>query len=334
MKPVRHRFFASMAMPLAVSAGLLMPMSAPVFAAEAETAIETPVTLNPRIEITSDTVKLGDVFTNAGKYADRPIGRSPEPGKEVMLDARWLMKVAKAFNLNWRPASQFETASVIRVSQTIDSASIRAAVTYEIDRRTGTADKYDLELDNSFMTLHVPTDRPATLGIEQLQLDERTQRFTAMLIAPRDNPVIRKPIAGKLYRLVEVPVPVRRIMRGETITERDIEMIDMRAASLAGQSIVDPSMLIGLSAKRTLRTGAPVASNSIEPPVLIKKGSLVTVRAWSANMVLTARAKAMQSGGMNDVVRVMNMHSNRVIEAVVTGPGQLDIALSSNFVMN
>lgn len=334
MKPVRYRNPASILMPLAVAAGLLLLPSGPVFAAEATTQIEAPVTLNSRIEVTSDTVKLGDVFNNAGKYADRPIGRAPDPGRDVMLDARWLMRVAKAFNLEWRPASQFETASVIRVSQTIDATVIRTAISEEIDRRTGTGNDYDLELDNSFMTLHVPTDRPATLGIEQLQVDDRTQRFTAMLVAPRNNPVIRKPIAGKLYRLVEVPVPVRRIMRGETITERDIEIIDMRAGGLAGQSIVDPSILIGQAAKRTLRTGVPVASNSIEPPVLIKKGSLVTVRARSTNMVLTARAKAMQSGGMNDVIRVMNMHSNRVIEAVVIGPGQLDVALPTGLAMN
>jgi len=323
-----------MLMPIAIAAGLTLSPAGPVVAGESTTQIEAPVTLNARIEITADTVKLGDVFNNAGKYSDRPIGRAPDPGKDVMLDARWLLKVAKAFNLDWRPASQFETASVIRVSQTIDTSIIRAAVSAEIDRQTGAVENYDLELDNGFMTLHVPTDRPATLGIEQLQLDARTQRFTALLIAPRNNPVIRRPISGKLHRMVEVPVPVHRIMRGDIITERDIEMINMRAGSLAGQSIVDPSMMVGQAAKRTLRTGVPIASNSIEPPVLIKKGSLVMVRARSQNMIITARAKAMQSGGMNDVVRVMNMHSNRIIEAVVSGPGQLDIDLPAGFAMN
>lgn len=334
MTPVRYRLLGNMLMPIAVAAGLALSPAGPAVADGSGMQIEAPVTLNARIEITADTVKLGDVFNNAGKYADRPIGRAPDPGKDVMLDARWLLKVAKAFNLDWRPASKFETASVIRVSQTIDTSVIQAAVRTEVERRTGAVENYDLELDNNFMTLHVPTDRPATLGIEQLQLNARTQRFTAVLVAPRNNPVIRRPISGKLHRMVEVPVPVRRIMRGETITDRDIELIDMRAAALAGQSIVEPSMLVGQAAKRTLRTGLPVASNSIEPPVMIKKGSLVMVRARSKNMILTARAKAMQSGGMHDVVRVMNMHSNRVIEAVVTGPGQLDIDLPAGFAMN
>lgn len=334
MTPVRYRLLGNMLMPIALAAGLALSPVGPAVAGETGVLVEAPVTLNARIEITADTVKLGDVFNNAGKYADRPIGRAPDPGKDVMLDARWLLKVAKAFNLDWRPASKFETASVIRVSQTIDTSVIQAAVRNEIERRTGTVEDYDLELDNGFMTLHVPTDRPATLGIEQLQMDARTQRFTAVLIAPRNNPVIRRPISGKLHRMVEVPVPVRRIMRGETITNRDIEIIDMRAAALAGQSIVDPSMLVGQAAKRTLRTGMPIASNSIAPPVMIEKGSLVMVRARSKNMILTARAKAMQSGSMNDVVRVMNMHSNRVFEAVVSGPGQLDIELPAGFAMN
>lgn len=334
MKSVRYRLLGNVLMPALVIAGLALSSAGPVYAGESATQVEAPVTLNTRIEITEDTVKLGDVFNNAGKYADRPIGRAPEPGRDVMLDARWLLKVARAFDLDWRPASKFETASVIRVSQIIDSSVIEAAVSEEVERRTGSVENYELELDNGFMTLHVPTDRPATLGIEQLQLDARTQRFTAVLVAPRTNPVIRRPVAGKLYRVVEVPVPLRRIMRGETITERDIEFVEMRASALNGQAIVDPSLLLGQSAKRTLRTGLPVATNSIEPPVMIEKGSLVMVRARSKNMVLTARAKAMESGGMHDVVRVMNMHSNRVIEAVVTGPGQLDIDLPAGLAMN
>jgi len=334
MTAARYRLLGTVLMPIAVAAGLAFSPAGPAVAGSNTVEVGAPVTLNARIEITSDTVKLGDVFNNAGKYADRPIGRAPDPGKDVTLDARWLLKVARAFNLDWRPASQFETASVIRVSQAIGTTVIRDALTAEIERRTGGMENFDLELDNNFMTLHVPTDRAATLGIEHLQVDTRTQRFTAVLAAPRDNPVLRKPISGRLHRLVEVPVPVRRIMRGETITERDIELVEMRANGLNGQSIADPSLLVGQAAKRTLRTGIPVATNSIEPPVLIKKGSLVMVRARSANMVLTARAKAMESGGLNDVVRVMNMHSKRVIEAVVSGPGQLDIELTSNLAMN
>lgn len=334
MKSVRYRLLGSVLMPVAVAVGLALSPVGPVHASETGTQIEAPVTLNTRIEISGDTVKLGDVFNNAGKYADRPIGRAPDPGKDVMLSARWLLKVARAFDLDWRPASKFETASVSRISQTIDAAVIREAVSEEVARRTGSVENYELELDNGFMTLYVPTDRPATLGIEQLQIDARTQRFTAVIAAPRNNPVIRRPVAGKLHRVVEVPVPIRRIMRGETITERDIEFVEMRSSALNGQAIVEPSMLLGQSAKRTLRTGMPVATNSIEPPVMIEKGSLVMVRARSKNMILTARAKAMESGGMHDVVRVMNMHSNRVIEAVVTGPGQLDIDLPAGLAMN
>jgi flagella basal body P-ring formation protein FlgA len=42
-------------------------------------------------------------------------------------------------------------------------------------------------------------------------------------------------------------------------------------------------------------------------------------------MTLTARARALEDGGEGDVVRVTNLESRKIIDAVVTGSGEVRV---------
>lgn len=301
-------------------------------AAENKTDISKPSRLITDIRVAGDGVKLGDVFENAGPYSDRVIARSPSPGQSSTLEARWLGRVARAFGLDWRPTSRYDMATVTRLSHVIPAEKIRSELLSAIiHRNEDLADeRLDLQLDNRVLSMNVPKDKPATVGISQLQLDPRTDRFTAFVVAPAENPhAVRIAVSGQIHRLVEVPVPARRILRGDIIGARDVEMVEMRRGGLAANTIVDPADLIGLSAKQTLAMGRAVGANAVQPPVLVKKGGLVSVKLEARNMVLTARGRAVESGGLDDVIRIQNLQSNRVFEAVVTGIGEASVSLPS-----
>jgi flagella basal body P-ring formation protein FlgA len=64
----------------------------------------------------------------------------------------------------------------------------------------------------------------------------------------------------------------------------------------------------------------------LQAPVLVPKGSFVLVTLRRANMVLTARGRAIDKGALGDVVRLRNLQSQKIFEALVTGPGQVEIA--------
>ncbi|WP_425407653.1 flagellar basal body P-ring formation chaperone FlgA [Hwanghaeella sp.] len=301
-------------------------------AAETKTAIAKPARLITDIRIAGDGVTLGDVFENAGPYADRVIARAPSPGQTATLEARWLGRVARAFGLDWRPTSRYDLATVTRLAHVIPSERITNELLNAIILRNDdlAGERLELQLDNRLLSLNVPKDKPATVGISQLQVDPRTDRFSAFVVAPAQHPhAVRVAVSGQVHRLVEVPVPARRILRGDIVGARDLEMVEMRRSALAANTIVDPADLVGLSAKQTLAMGRAVGANAVQPPVLVKKGGLVTVKLEARNMVLTARGRAMESGGLDDVIRIQNMQSNRVFEAVVTGAGEAAVSLPS-----
>lgn len=301
-------------------------------AAQPKSTINQPARLITDIQVEADGVTLGDVFENAGQYADRVIARAPSPGQTTTLEARWLGRVARAFGLDWRPTSLYDVATVTRLSHVITDEKIRNELLDAIVRRNGdlAEERLELELDNRILSMNVPTDKPATVGISQLQIDQRTDRFTAYVVSPAEHPhSVRIAVSGQIHRLVEVPVPARRILRGDIIGPRDLQMVEMRRGTLAANTVVDPADLIGLSAKQTLAKGRSVGANAIQPPILVKKGGMVTVKLEARNMVLTARGRAMEAGSLDDVIRIQNVQSNRVFEAIVTGIGEAAVSLPS-----
>lgn len=304
------------------------------FAKNPPEAPQEPVSLIAEATVDGDMIRLGDVFRNAGQYADRRIAKAPSPGNSLSLEARWLGRVAQAFGLDWRPTSKFDTALVTRRSQTIDSDTLRREIGQAVLERlnhsqrtaVGMDELLDISLDNQILSLNLPMDVAPTVGIHQIEIDPRSDRFSAVVVAPRTPPHDKRvAVSGQIHRLVPAPVPTRRIMRGEVIEPQDIDTVLVRRRMVSTNIVLDPAQLIGQSARQTLSQGRLVASNAVEPQVMVKKGGLVTVTLKSGAMTLTARAKAMENGSLDEVIQVMNMQSRRVFEATVTGPGNAEV---------
>jgi flagella basal body P-ring formation protein FlgA len=65
----------------------------------------------------------------------------------------------------------------------------------------------------------------------------------------------------------------------------------------------------------TAAAGAPIADAAIH------RGDIVTLVYVAPGLQLTTRAQALDDGQIGGPVRVVNMQSNRTVDAVVTGPG-------------
>jgi flagella basal body P-ring formation protein FlgA len=79
--------------------------------------------------------------------------------------------------------------------------------------------------------------------------------------------------------------------------------------------------LEGMHAGRTLRAGAPVRPDDVRKPILVTKGSTVTMNFNAPGITLVATGKAMSEGGMGETVTVLNPVSYRQISCTVTGAG-------------
>ncbi|NMM46314.1 flagellar basal body P-ring formation protein FlgA [Rhodospirillaceae bacterium KN72] len=309
-------------------------------AAEDDTAQQVedvggPVVINPIVQVDGDYVLLADLFSPAEKYGDRVVLRSPEPGQETVLPAVWLWKVAKTFGIDWQPSSTADTITVNRRSTMLKADSITGLLRDAYFKRTGEDDLVELETDGTVQPIHLPVSTAPTVRLDRFDLDNRTGRFTATVIAPAEGrPLYKTTVAGRFLRVVEMPVPTRRLGKGHVIEPGDIAMVRLHEEDLGTNLIVDPDRLIGQAVWRSLSTGRPVANTDVRAPVLIEKGRVVSVMLQNGSMTLTVQGRAMQDGSKDEVIRVQNTQSNMVIEAVVVNEGRVMVTLPENLALN
>lgn len=289
----------------------------------------TPM-LRPFVELNDSAIHLGDVFDNAGRYADRAIASAPEPGASVVLEAAWLWRVANAYGLDWRPASRHETSTVRRASTRIPASTLAELMHQAAAREiSGDPELIDLEFDTPLSDLNLEPGNEATVRLDRWSFDPASGRFSANLAAPATGTPKRVvTVAGWAHRLTLVPVPTRRIGQGEVIGRGDIDWQPMREQTLARTVIAGETVdVVGMAARRPLSAGTALRATDVEPPILVERRANVMVVLQMPQMTLTMQGKALDRGALGETVRVENLHSKRLVEGVVSGPGKVTIDL-------
>lgn len=323
----------AIAVVLLVSVGRQAP-AAEVKAADQVANIPQRVTLVSTATVGGSSIYLGDLFIGTGDKAGTPVAYSPKPGRKAVFDARWLYRVARAYGLNWRPLSLRDRVVVVRDSIVIGPDRIKAEI-LEALADYGVGPDIDIQLGNRLMRIHVAGDTAPTLEVEEIAYNARARRFTAILAAPAGDPSARRyRITGRLYEVQEAPVLVRRKLAGQIIEAQDIKWVKIRADRLQRNVILDDGGLIGMAVRRGLKAGVPVRTTDVRRPVLVPKGSLVTLVLASPNMKLSAQGRAMEDGSDGQVIRITNTQSNTIIEGVVTGANRVAVRSANYFVMN
>ena len=293
------------------------------------------VSLNPAVTVYGDMVRLGDIFLGAGQYADRAVAYAPRPGGRAVFDANWLARIAAGFKLDWRPSSRADRVVVERASQIVTKDDIENLLQ---DRwlQDGGDRSSQAVLSNRAFRLHLPInetglgDQP--LGVEQMHVDANNGRFVAV-VTWGDGAGDRARLVGRVVRMTEVPVLSVRLRRGEVVRESDIEWKNVELDRLARGALTDAEDIVGMSAKRTLNPGQPITANDIARPLLVNRGDTITMVLSTPVMQLTAKGRALENGSRGDIIRISNLQTSTVVDAVVTGPGQARIEGDVNLAM-
>ncbi|MCR6631174.1 MAG: flagellar basal body P-ring formation chaperone FlgA [Magnetospirillum sp.] len=306
---------------------LLLAAAFVLAATGAALADTLPVSLKATAAIEGDTVKLGDLWDNLGAQAETPIAPAPQPGKRITADARWLLAVAQNYGVNWQPATAFDRIVIERAGQTVDARLIESELREALNME-GVPGPFDFEITNrTALNMVVPTGAgPVGVAVRDLIWDSRTGRFSATVEAPAGVPTAqRQRVNGHVFSIARIPVLNRTIGRGDVITEGDIEWIEARAEAVRRDVVTDARQLVGQEPRLQVRQGAPVRLSDVRRPVLVPRNSTVTMVVKTPFMTLTAQGRASEEGGKGDVIHVTNLHSKRVVEAVVDGPGSVTV---------
>ena len=292
------------------------------------------VILRDSVRVNNKVINVGDLFMNSGSKSNIAIAYAPAPGKRSTFDANWLYRIAKAHKINWRPMSRNQKIVVERESTVITQNQIAEELLAVLADR-GIDGNLEIEFSNRALRLFIPGNEVPSIGIDGLNYNPHNRRFIAMIYAPEDNiDAKRFRVTGRLHITHEIPVPRRRIMSGEIIKKEDLKWIKVRSRRLQTDVIVNQEDLIGKSPRRGLREGNPVRLTAVRRPVLVPKGSLVTITLSLPKMILTARGKAIEGGSEGDVIQIKNIQSNTILEAQVISSGRVVVRPTTLVAMN
>lgn len=121
---------------------------------------------------------------------------------------------------------------------------------------------------------------------------------------------------------VEVLAYARNLNAGDVVQPEDVVWSTVQAHQAPGGAPRDAEQVIGLSAKRALRAGAPVASRDLASPQVIARNDVVEVSFISGGVRLTVTGRATRNAAIGEPVSILNTTSNRTIDAIATAPGK------------
>ncbi|MBI2380980.1 MAG: flagellar basal body P-ring formation protein FlgA [Gammaproteobacteria bacterium] len=133
---------------------------------------------------------------------------------------------------------------------------------------------------------------------------------------------------------VYVPVRVARYMpvlvsrgasaRGTRLSAGDLEIREVDVAGLRGVPLDTATPYAGAQLKRNLQAEQPLTTDDI---CLICKGELITIAARGPRLTVKIPGIATADANLGQRVMVRNQSSQRVVQARVTGPAEVEIAL-------
>lgn len=313
---------------------LAIVLTAATWGLAAEVSAEPVPVLRKNITVQGETVRLGDIFDGAGADADAVVAYAPQPGRRAIFDANWLTRLAGEYGLSWKATSRLDRVAVERASTIIAHAEIEDALRDELALR-GYGREYELTLNNNALRVHVPIEQAATIAIENLSIQERNERVTAILRIPADDPTARRiNVSGRFFAVVNIPVAARLLSRGARISAQDIVIKQVRASTIQGDIVTDPAALIGLAPRRALSAGMPIVATQLGQPLLVHRGRPVTMIFQSNNMTLTATGRALDDGSLGDLIRVQNTKTLKTIDATVTGSDRVAVGIAGRLALN
>ncbi|MCB1631480.1 MAG: flagellar basal body P-ring formation protein FlgA, partial [Pseudomonadales bacterium] len=109
--------------------------------------------------------------------------------------------------------------------------------------------------------------------------------------------------------------------RGETLTDADIGEQERNVLAAGAATLVRRGEAVGQKVRRTIPAGSVLLATLLEQPVLVRRGDRINVDTVPGTISVRISAEALGTARRGERVRVRNLQSGRVIDAIVTGDG-------------
>lgn len=278
--------------------------------------------LNQNPTITDSVIRVGDIFGGVEDHiASHVLGPAPKPGKDMVLDAMTLNRLASALDLSWRSNNYAEQVRIRSATHMVDQQDIKDLIVDKIMSQ-GITQKFDIDLSDSSPEIILPLSKPNTVEIADFDYNSRHEWFTAELVSPSvSDPVTRTKVSGRVSFTTDIPVLKNSLQKGSIISAHDIKWTTVPTKAIPQDAVLRAEDIIGLTPKRMIIAEQPVQMGNLEKPQLVERGETVTIIYEDGPLTLTARGQALQGGAEKDLITVVNTTSNRSVDALIMASG-------------
>lgn len=121
-----------------------------------------------------------------------------------------------------------------------------------------------------------------------------------------------------------VVVPTRTVPVGSIVEAGDVALMPAQHAAPT-DVLRELSQVVGMEAQRSLYAGRMIREREIGPVTLVERNSRVVVRFRQGPIELTTYGRALEKGGLGEIIRVLNLDSRRSVYGRIVGPEVVDV---------
>lgn len=277
------------------------------------------------VVVTDNVVRLGDIFDVDVVFADEELFQSPPLGRNGVLTAKMLNAIASKFSLDWLNTNLVEKITVARKSKTITADDIKNIIAqYAIDNQhvAGEVAQTHIKFNQHVNDIVIAQNEYINFVVSNFVYRPLSDQFSVEFRFVRDGKYQTKVLNGKLENLIKIPVFTQNIRRGQIVTADDVKFIQINHRNLVSNIVIDSADLIGKTAKNTVRAMQPINHSLLKYPDLVTKNTIINLKFKMGRIQLSIKARALKTGAKGALIRVMNIESGKLIDAIVIGKDQ------------
>jgi len=299
------------------------------------TAAPLEVTFKQAVRVDGDSITIDDIAALSGEsslaesLAGQIVEQAPDPGQSIALDTRSIInrlvrRNATLLSVLWQGAA---TINVSRSFTTIDSEQILAAIDDYLEENRHRLPQAEIRFipDSPPLPINLPTGEISLQVIPSSPAIIGSSRFS--LIYTVDGRVRKNfSVLGRVEAIAPVVIATKTLKYDEIIGDDAVSVEPRDLGRIANPTGVT-ELVVGSVVKRTIQSGTAIDTTAIEQPPVVRKGELVKIFISHKQMVLTATGIARADGRKDEMIRVRNSSSNKLIYGRVDAPGIVEVTL-------
>jgi len=286
----------------------------------AETVVTEPVIrLSDVAQIDSPNLQDDEAIIHLKRVE---IAQSPKAGESRVIDGTHILE---------RLRDQGVRLSGIRYTFPRQVTVTRAYREVKLDEVQKALTDFLTRGDKHIEVKHIVMDKPVRIPTDSFGLEVVSLQTTQ----PGHIGVDFKSVAGsdevrfQLKALADewrmMPVATLPLARGAVVNASDVQLHRINGTSVGRDSVENLGDIVGRTLTKEMGQGEMFKANAVVVPPVVTAGSQVTIVFRYGRLEATAAGIALESGGLNQEIRVRNERSKKILLAKVVDEGLVSV---------